>query len=100
MTVQLPTLLAILAMAGITYATRVAGWALLRRLPLGPRARAVLDVVPGCVLIAVIAPAVLTRGPADALAGAVTLLLALKLPLLPTIVGGIAAAAALRALLG
>ena len=93
-------LLAILAMAGVTYATRVAGVLLVRRVVLGPRATAVLEAVPGCVLVAVIAPAALTRGWADALAAAVTLVAALRLPLAVVVVIGVASAALLRSAFG
>lgn len=100
MSVEPANLAAIVLMAIVTYATRVAGYALLRRFRLGPRATAVLETVPGCVLVAVIAPALLTQGRADLLAGLVTLGLALVAPLLPTIVGAVLAAALLRAALG
>lgn len=100
MSLDLPTLLAILAMAAVTYATRVAGFAVLRRVTLGPRGTALLEAVPGCLLVAVIAPAMLTRGPADALAGAITILAATRLPLLPTVLLGVASAGLLRAALG
>src|SRR4051812_11482435 len=46
------TLAAILAMAAVTYATRLAGFALVRRLDLRGRARLALEAVPGAVLMA------------------------------------------------
>jgi uncharacterized membrane protein len=95
-----PTLLAILAMAAVTYATRVAGFVLVRRLALTGRARLALEAVPGAVLVALVAPAILTRGPADALAGALTVLAALRLPVLAVVAVGVLSAGVLRAVLG
>lgn len=62
--------------------------------------RAVMENVPGCVLIAVIAPAFASERPADLLAPALTVLAAARLPLLPTVIVGVAAAGVLRHLLG
>jgi uncharacterized membrane protein len=50
------TLAAIVVMAVLTYATRLACYALVRRLPLSPRGRRALDAVPGAVLVALVAP--------------------------------------------
>ena len=94
------TLLAILLMATATYATRALGYLGLRNRELGPRATALLEAVPGCVLIAVIAPAFVTDRPADLAALAVTLAAATRLPILPTVLVGIVAAGGLRHLLG
>jgi uncharacterized membrane protein len=98
--VDLATLAAILAMAAVTYATRLAGFALVRRLRLTGRARQALEATPGAVLVALIAPAILTRGPADALAGLITILAALRLPVLAVVVVGVVSAGVLRAVLG
>ncbi|TIW51681.1 MAG: AzlD family protein, partial [Mesorhizobium sp.] len=46
------TVLAILAMAGVTYLTRVGGYVVLKNRALSPRATAVMEAAPGCVLIA------------------------------------------------
>jgi branched chain amino acid efflux pump len=98
--VDLPTLTAILAMAAVTYATRVAGFALVRRLELTGRAQLALEAVPGAVLVALVAPAMLAHGPADALAGAGTVLAAWRLPVLWVVVVGVVSAGVLRGLLG
>ena len=58
------SLLAILAMAAATYATRVGGFWLARRVRPGPFARAWLDHLPGAVFAALVAPMVLAAGPA------------------------------------
>ena len=94
------TLLTIALMASVTYLTRVLGYVGLRSRDLGPRATAVLEAAPGCVLIAVIAPAFVADRPADLLALAITAAAAARLPLLPTVVLGVAAAGVLRHVLG
>ncbi len=100
MTLDATTFAAILVMAVLTYATRIAGYALIRRLPLSARMRQALDAVPGAVLVALVAPAILAHGLAEALAGAVTILAALRLPLLAVVVIGVLATGLLRAVLG
>ncbi len=100
MSIDGPTILAILVMALLTYATRVAGFALIRRVPLSPSTRQALDTVPGAVLVALVAPAILAHGLADALAGLVTVLAALRLPLAAVVAIGVLAAGLLRATLG
>ena len=94
------TLLTILLMASVTYLTRIGGYLWLRSATVGPRASAVLEATPGCVLISVIAPHFVSDRPADLAALAVTLLAATRLSLLPTVLVGIASAGALRHLLG
>jgi uncharacterized membrane protein len=94
------TLIAILLMAATTYLTRLIGYVGLRNRTLGPRARAVLEATPGCVLIAVIAPAFVSGRPADLLALAITAAAACRLPILPTVIIGVTAAGVLRHLLG
>ena len=100
MSVDPTTLVAILAMAAVTYATRVVGFALVRRLALTGRAQLALEAVPGAVLVALVAPAVLTSGPADALAGVVTVLAVWRLPVLGVVVVGVVSAGVLRGLFG
>lgn len=90
------SLLAILAMAGVTYSTRLAGYVLLRKRTLSPRMQAVLQNVPGCVLISVIAPAFVSDQPADLIALGVTVLAACRWSILPTVITGIVAAGVLR----
>ena len=92
------TVLTIALMALTTYATRVVGYLILRNRVLGPRMKAVLDAVPGCVLIAVIAPAFVTPQPANLASLAITLLAATRLGLLPTVAIGVISAGLLRSL--
>ena len=92
-------LLAIVLMACVTYLARIGGYILLRNRSLGPRAMAVLEAAPGCVLISVIAPVFVSDRPADLIALACTVFAAARLPLLPTIVIGVGSAALLRHLI-
>ncbi|TPJ31943.1 AzlD family protein [Mesorhizobium sp. B2-8-3] len=94
------TVLAILAMAGVTYLTRIGGYLVLRNRTLGPRATVVMAAAPGCVLISVIAPDFVSRNPADLAALAITVLAATRLSMLPTVVVGVASAGVLRWLMG
>ena len=94
------TLAAILALAAVTYATRVTGFALVRQMELTGRAKLALEAVPGAVLVALVAPAVLTSGLADALAGLLTVLAALRLPVLGVVAVGVVSAGVFRAVLG
>ena len=93
---ELQTLLTLLSMAAVTYLTRILGYLALRNRTLSPRAKAVLEAVPGCVLISVIAPAFVSDSQANLLALAVTLLAATRYPILPTVLIGILATGFLR----
>jgi uncharacterized membrane protein len=96
MSVDTTTLLAILAMAVVTYVTRIAGLFVADRLVLTGRAKAAFDAIPPAVLVAVIAPTALTTGWAEAIAAAITALVAFRLPLLATVAIGVAAVVVLR----
>lgn len=71
-----PTLAAILAMAGVTWALRAAGYLVLARLPPTPFLRAALAYLPGCLFVAYLAP-VLARGGLAALAAALATAIAM-----------------------
>ncbi len=90
------TLWVILGMAGVTYMSRLLGYVALRHRTLSPKAKAVLEAAPGCVLISVIAPEFATGNPIDWLALALTALAATRLSMIGTVVVGMASAAALR----
>jgi branched chain amino acid efflux pump len=98
MSVEPAILLTILAMALVTYGTRIAGLLLANRLALRGRAKAAFDAIPPAVLIAVIAPTALATGWRETAAAAITMVAALRLPLLATIAVGVASVVALRAL--
>jgi uncharacterized membrane protein len=96
---DMATLVAIAGMAVVTYATRAGGLWLIGRVTLSPRIEAGLTYVPGAVLIAIVAPALLDAGPRGVVAGLVTATVAWRTrsPLV-AMVCGIAALLALRAL--
>lgn len=94
------TLLTILLMGMTTYSTRILGYVALKNRKLSPRMTRVLEAVPGCVLISVIAPAFVSSRPADLIALAITLVAATRLSILPTVLIGIIAAGGLRAVIG
>ena len=99
MTLDPTTLAAILAMAAVTYVTRIAGLFVAERLVLGGRAKAAFDAIPPAVLVAVIAPTALTTGWPETIAAGITAVAATRLPLLGTIAVGVGAVVILRALL-
>lgn len=100
MSVDIPTLAAIIGMAIVTYLTRVGGLWLMGRVTLTPRMEAGLRAVPGAVLISILAPDALAAGPAEIIAALATVLLMLRTrSLLLSIIVGVAAVWALRTLL-
>ena len=68
---------AILGMALVTFAIKAGGLLLASRLPTEGFAAAWLRHIPGAVLAALVAPAVLNGGPAEAIAAAATALVAI-----------------------
>ncbi|WP_230530998.1 AzlD family protein [Microvirga roseola] len=99
MSLDMTTLLAILAMAVVTYLTRIAGLLVADRLVLAGRAKAAFDAIPPAVLVAVIAPTALTTGWAEAIAAAITAFAAFRLPLLGTVAIGVVSVVVLRNLI-
>jgi uncharacterized membrane protein len=97
-TLDTQTLLAILGMVLVTYATRIAGLAFAGRLDLSPRAQAAFDAIPPAVLIAVIAPSALATGWAETGAAVVAAIAATRLPLLAVVAVGVVAVVGFRAL--
>ena len=93
------TLVAILLVAATTYLTRILGYVLLKNKTLSNKQRKILEVVPGCVLISVIAPYFVKDNVADLLAIAITLLAASRFSLSPTVVISMLSAALLRTVL-
>lgn len=93
------TLIAILLVAATTYLTRILGYVLLKNKTLSNKQRKILEVVPGCVLISVIAPYFVKDNVADLLAIAITLIAASRFSILPTVVISMLSAALLRTVL-
>ncbi|QFU17116.1 AzlD family protein [Microvirga thermotolerans] len=99
MSIDATNLLAILAMALVTYATRIAGLFVADRLALTGRAKAAFDAIPPAVLVAVIAPTALNSGWPEAIAAAIAAVAAFRLPLLATVAVGVAAVVLLRGIM-
>jgi uncharacterized membrane protein len=99
MTIDSTTLAAILAMAAVTYATRIAGLFVADRLVLTGRAKAAFEAIPPAVLVAVIAPTALATGWAETAAAGITMVAATRLPLLATVAVGVVAVVLLRLVL-
>jgi uncharacterized membrane protein len=72
------TLLTILGMALVTYATRAGGFWLMGLVTPSPRIEAWLRQIPGAVLVAIIAPTVLASSVAETLAAVATVLVAIR----------------------
>ena len=97
--IHIPTLIAIICVALTTYSTRVLSYLLLKNRKLSKRTTQILQVIPGCVLISVIAPYFVSDNPANLIAIAITFLAACYLSLLPTVLISIVATGLLRYLL-
>jgi uncharacterized membrane protein len=93
--------LAILSMAIATYATRMSGLYLMRSVAVTGRMKAALDALPPAILMAIIAPTILTTGIAETAAAVVTAVAAmLRLPLVAVIVIGVVSVVILRMVVG
>lgn len=97
MTLDLNTLIAILAMAVATIFTRLSGLALIRHIQMDERRKTAIEAIPPAVLMAVIAPTAFATGWAETLACVATAMAARRLPLLVSVVVGVATVALLRA---
>ena len=94
------TLLAVLGMALATYATRASGLYLMRGVTVRGRLKAALDALPPAILMAVIAPTILTTGIAETIAAAITAVSAfMRAPLVVTILIGVVSVVLLRMVL-
>ncbi len=92
--------LAIFGMALATYATRVSGPYLMRGVTVKGRLKTALDALPPAILMAVIAPTILTTGVAETIAAAITATAALmRLPFVVTILIGVVSIVLLRMVL-
>ena len=91
------TILAITGMALATYATRASGFYFMRGVTVRGRLKAALDALPPAILMAVIAPTILTTGIAETIAAAITAVSAfLRAPLVVTILIGVVSVVLLR----
>lgn len=95
---EFQVIITIVTLAICTYLTRIVGYLLFANRQLSPRAMRVMQAVPGCVLIAVIAPVILSGNLANMIAVGVTCLAMLRFSLLPTVLIAIAVTGTLRQL--
>lgn len=87
-----------LACALATYVTRFGGHLVLSRFGrINHRVEAALDAVPAAVLMALVAPSFINRGPAETLALVLTVAIALRFSLTVTVAVGLLAVVGLRA---
>ena len=94
------TILAILGMALATYATRASGLYLMSGVVVKGRLKAALDALPPAILMAVIAPTILTTGPAESIAAILTAVMAfMRAPLVVTVLTGVICVVLLRMVL-
>jgi uncharacterized membrane protein len=97
MTLDFNSLLAILAMAAATIFTRISGLVLIRYVEIDEGRKMAIEAIPPAVLMAVIAPTAFATGWAETLACASTAIAASRLPMLASVVVGVAMVALLRA---
>lgn len=90
----------IAGMALVTAATRYAGYWLLSRASLSPRAEDALKAVPASVLTAIVAPTALATGIPESIAALATVLIVWRLPALAGILGGVVIVVVLRHMTG
>ena len=91
----------ILACAAATYLTRFGGHMILSRFgSIHHRVGAALDAVPTAVMAALVAPSLISHGPAESLAIAIAGLTALRVPLMFSVAAGMVAVVALRMAMG
>jgi uncharacterized membrane protein len=87
--------------AVLTYLTRVGGHLVLSRFEtVHPRVEAALNVVPAAVLTTLVAPALLTAGPAEFIALVVTAIVSLRYGMLALFLAGASTLILLRQFLG
>jgi uncharacterized membrane protein len=96
MSLDATTVMTILLMATVTYATRVVGFLALRNRVLSAKAVTVMEAAPGCVLISVIAPDFASKNSADLVALTITVMAATRFSMLPTVLIGVLSSATLR----
>ena len=98
---QLDPVLAILGMAAVTFAIRAGGFLLANRLPATGFVAAWMRHIPGAVLASLVAPAVVSGGPAEWVAAAATALAwLLTRNLLPAMAAGVLTVYLMRLALG
>jgi uncharacterized membrane protein len=97
--VQTSSVLTILGMALVTYATRAGGLWLIGRVRSSPRIERWLRHIPGAVLVSIVAPTVATGDPSELLAVLATVVVGIRTGnVLLTMLVGVAVVWAVRSL--
>ncbi|EHU1441377.1 AzlD family protein [Acinetobacter baumannii] len=91
--------LTILFMGITTYLTRIMGFLLLRNRKLSPKMQYVMESMPGCVLVSVIAPTFVSTEPATLIGLAITIFAATRFGIFTTVIIAICATGLLRNLM-
>ena len=87
----------IVAMAAVTYATKAGGLWLVGRLEVGERTETALELLPGVIVVSILAGELLEGGPAEWIAVGVAAVVARKTErLLLALAAGVATAIAVR----
>ena len=87
----------VLAMAVVTYATKAGGLWLVGRLELAERTEIALEVLPGVIVVSIVAGELVAGGPTEWLGAAVVALVVWKTDRLPlALIAGVGAVAVLR----
>ena len=94
------SLLTILGMLCVTYSTRLLGFFLLKNKTLSPRMARTLEAAPACELLSVIAPHFISHKPHELIALDVTLFMATRFSMLPTVMVAVATSGILGWLMG
>lgn len=90
-------LITIAGMAIVTYLTRAGGLWLMARVTPAPPLEAALEALPGALLVALIAPMALTRGPVETVASALVVITMIRTgSLIAAVVIGVVTVALLR----
>lgn len=97
--ITLPEFIAVLGMCAATYSSRLLGYFFLRGRTLSKKVRLFLDAAPGCVMVSVVAPAFVTKNPADLISLAAAVLIARKTNMAVTVAVAVVINAAVRHLL-
>lgn len=94
------SLVAILAMAAVTYLTRIGGPWMVRLVQGNRRVEACLSRLPGSILASLLAPLVFAAGSPEVAASAVTLLVSARVKSMPlALIAGVGTLAILRRLM-
>ena len=88
--------LTIIGMLCVTYSTRLIGYFALKNRTLSPRMARTMEAAPACVLLSVIAPHFVSDKPHELIALAITVFMASRFSMMPTVLVAVASSGILR----